>query len=100
LLFLVPGMNETLAHSTARPILRCAAAGAERRREPGAEIGLLVMIEEAFLHCAKALVRSPVGCGRHIDRRVFPTLCRMLLDHVKDSREEKRMAQCCDCGSN
>ncbi|HVQ70486.1 MAG TPA: MSMEG_1061 family FMN-dependent PPOX-type flavoprotein [Bradyrhizobium sp.] len=59
ILFLVPGMNETLRiNGTARitddaPLL---APSAMQNHAP--KVGLIVTVEEAFLHCAKALVRS------------------------------------------
>jgi uncharacterized protein len=91
LLFLVPGMNETLRiNGTARITndARLLASCAIINRPP--KVGLLVAIEEAFLHCGKALVRSALWDGkRHIDRATLPSYAEMLLDHVKGlSREE------------
>jgi PPOX class probable FMN-dependent enzyme len=91
LLFLVPGMNETLRiNGTARITndARVLAPSAVNSRAP--KVGLVVAIEEAFLHCAKALVRSALWDGtRHIDRAVLPSYAEMLLDHVRGlTREE------------
>ena len=91
LLFLVPGMNETLRiNGTARITndVRLLAPCAITNRPP--KVGLLIAIEEAFLHCGKALVRSALWDGkRHIDRASLPSYAEMLLDHVKGlSREE------------
>ena len=58
-LFLVPGMNETLRiNGTARITddARLLAASAINGRAP--KVGLVIAIEEAFLHCPKALIRS------------------------------------------
>ena len=71
LLFLVPGVNETLRiNGTARITndARLLAPSAVNSRAP--KVGLIVAIEEAFLHCAKALVRSALWDGnRHVELR-------------------------------
>jgi hypothetical protein len=85
LLFLVTGMNETLRiNGTARITddARLLAPSAVNNRPP--KVGLVVKIEEALLHCAKALVRSALwDASRHIERAILPTYAQMLLDHVK-----------------
>jgi uncharacterized protein len=44
----------------------------------------VVAIEEAFLHCAKAFVRSKLwDPSQHIDRSQLPSFPEMLLDHVR-----------------
>ncbi len=84
MLFLVPGMNETLRiNGTARITddARLLAPCAVERRPP--KIGLVIAIEEAFLHCGKALVRSKLwDASRQIDRASLPSYAEMLLDHV------------------
>lgn len=91
LLFLVPGMNETLRiNGTARITddARLLAPSAVNNRPP--KVGLVIAVEEAFLHCAKALVRSALWDGtRHIDRATLPSYAAMLFDHVSGlTREE------------
>src|SRR6202011_1140620 len=85
LLFLVPGMNETLRiNGTARitdDVRLLALSGIANRPQ---KVGLLIAIEEAFLHCAKALVRSALWDPKqHIDREIVPSSPEMLLDHVR-----------------
>ncbi len=73
LLVLVPGMDETLringtARITddARLLEPCAVQG----RAP--KVGILIHVEEAFLHCAKALVRSKLwDATAQVDRAQF-----------------------------
>jgi len=101
MLFLVPGMNETLRiNGTARITddARLLASSAVRDRAP--KVGLVVAVEEAFLHCAKALVRSALWDGsRHVDRSILPSYAEMLLEHVKgltpeeNERQSKIMAE-------
>jgi PPOX class probable FMN-dependent enzyme len=95
LLFLVPGMNETLRiNGTARITddARLLAPSAVDGRAP--KVGLVIAIEEVFLHCAKALVRSALwDASRHIDRKILPTYAEMLLDHVNGLTAEENERQ-------
>jgi hypothetical protein len=101
LLFLVPGMNETLRiNGTARITddARLLAPSAVNDHVP--KVGLIVAVEEAFLHCSKALVRSALwDNARHIDRASLPSYAEMLLDHVKgltpdeNERQTQEMAE-------
>lgn len=84
LLFLVPGIDETLrvngsARFTADAEL-LAGCSAQGRPPVG---GLLVSIEEAFFHCGKALIRSDLwNPERRVERSSFPTLGRILADQI------------------
>jgi PPOX class probable FMN-dependent enzyme len=95
LLFLVPGMNETLRiNGTARITddVRLLAASAMQNRAP--KVGLVVTVEQAFLHCAKALVRSDLwNPEKHIDRAILPSYPEMLLDHVSGLTSEENDRQ-------
>jgi PPOX class probable FMN-dependent enzyme len=95
LLFLVPGMNETLRiNGTARITddVRLLAPSAVNNRPP--KVGMVVVIEEALLHCPKALIRSALwDASRHIDRSILPTYAQMLLDHVKGLTPEENERQ-------
>ena len=101
MLFFVPGMNETLRiNGTARITddRRLLGVCAVNGRAP--KIGLVIAVEEAFLHCAKALVRSALwDASRHIDRAGLPSYAEMLLDHVggltaeENERQTKVMAE-------
>ena len=57
------------------------APTAVRGRLPTA--GILVAVEEVYLHCAKALVRSKLWEDDHkIERRSLPSLGQMLADQI------------------
>ena len=85
LLFLVPGMNETLRiNGTARlshdPALLSAAA--VNGREP--RLVIVVSVKEAFLHCGKALKRSKLWHDDYrVDKKDFPSLGRMIVEQTK-----------------
>jgi len=95
MLVLVPGMNETLRiNGTARVTDEAAllAGSAVGGRAP--RIGLIIAIEEAFLHCAKALVRSRLWDGDHkIDRSTLPSYAEMLLAQVAGLTEAENDRQ-------
>ena len=84
LLFLVPGIDETLrVHGLARVVLRselldeCAVGGKTPRS------GILVEVREAFLQCAKALKRSRLWSNDYrLMTEQMPTLGRMLTDQL------------------
>jgi PPOX class probable FMN-dependent enzyme len=95
MLFLVPGMNETLrVNGTARITddARLLAPSAVNNRAP--KVGLLVAVEEAFLHCGKALVRSKLwDPTQHIERSSLPSYAEMLLDHVRGLTPDENQRQ-------
>ena len=84
LLFFVPGMNETLrvngrAEITTDPALLEPLA--VKARAP--KSGLLVTVVDAYLHCAKALIRSDLwNTETQIDRASFPSMGRMMADQI------------------
>lgn len=95
MLFLVPGMNETLrvngtARITddARLLADCAVDG----RAP--KVGLVIAVAEAFLHCGKALVHSRLwDPSVQIERCTMPSYPEMLLDHVRGLTAEENDRQ-------
>ncbi|MSP68573.1 MAG: pyridoxamine 5'-phosphate oxidase family protein [Alphaproteobacteria bacterium] len=92
LLFLVPGVEETLRINGRGRIVddpTLLAASAVDGKAPAT--GLLVTVEEAFLHCAKALKRSRLWSGDYrVQRDRYPTAGRVFKDHsgIARSAEE------------
>ena len=84
LLFFVPGMNETLRVKGKAEILtdpEVLESMKERRRPPLS--GLRITVEEAFLHCGRALIRSRIwDPDVQIDRSVYPTYGQVLADQI------------------
>ena len=84
LLFLVPGIDETLRVNGTAQIttdVSLLAPLAAQGKIPAA--GLLVRIEEIFFHCGKALIRSQLwDVERQVERRSFPTLGRIIADQI------------------
>ena len=90
LIFLVPGVGETLrvngrAEITTDPALLTPLA--VRGKAPAT--GLLVRVDEAFLHCAKAIMRSKLWDPEtRIERKALPSLGRMIADQVEGFEAE------------
>jgi uncharacterized protein len=84
LIFLVPGINETLrvnghASITTDPaLLEPLAVNGKVPRS-----GILVSAEEVYFHCGKALIRSDLwNPEKQIRRSDFPSLGRILADQI------------------
>ena len=86
LLFLVPGMDETL-RVNGSALLTTDEADRERsadaRRVP--KLVIRVTVRASYLHCAKALMRSALwDARRHVARSVMPSMGEMLRDQIGD----------------
>jgi uncharacterized protein len=85
LLFLVPNVEETLRVNGRAWIIRdeeILERAAVQGKRP--QLGIGVVVEEAFLHCAKAFKRSRLwDPAAWPDRRELPTMSQMLMDQVK-----------------
>lgn len=84
LLFLVPGVDETL-RVNGQAVLSTDEADralcADERRVP--KLVIRVTVQAAYLHCAKALMRSALwDASRHVERAVLPSMGEMLRDQI------------------
>ncbi len=85
LLFMVPGVEETLRVNGRAWLVRDEAL-LERMTFQGKRplLGIGITIEECFLQCAKALKRSHLWNPAHWpERSALPSLAEMLLDQAK-----------------
>ena len=86
LLFMIPGVDETLrVNGSARIVTdedllaRCAVAGKRPRS------ALLVEVREAYLHCGKAMIRSRLWHDDHkVERSRLPSLGRIITEQIQD----------------
>ena len=84
LLFMIPGVDETLrvngkARLTDSPALLQRFSTAKR----APKLVIEVSVEDVYLHCAKALMRSKLwSVERHVNRAVLPTMGQMLNDQT------------------
>jgi PPOX class probable FMN-dependent enzyme len=84
LLFLVPGVDETLRINGAALLSQDPAhldhCHGERRRP---RLVVVVTVAEAYLHCAKALMRAALwDPGSTIDRSRLPTMGEMIAEQI------------------
>jgi uncharacterized protein len=85
-LFLVPGVDETLRVNGTAVLSTDDADRAlceDERRVP--KLVIRVTVQAAYLHCAKALMRSALwDAARHVNRATLPSMGEMLRDQVAD----------------
>ncbi len=97
LLFLIPGVDETLRVNGSAGLTREAALLAPLAANGKApELGILVEVEEAYLHCGKALIRAQLwDPASRIERDRLPSLGQMIADQVSgyDSEETEAYVQ-------
>ena len=94
LLFMIPGVDETLRVNGAAE-LRTDPDLVQRfqvgRRPPA--IILQITVRQAYLHCAKALMRSRLwDPAARIDRAELPTMGEMMRDHAGSGTPESQAA--------
>jgi uncharacterized protein len=91
LLFLVPGINESLRVNGPASITvdsELLAPLTVQGKQPNS--GLLVTAEEVFFHCAKPLIRSQLwNPERHVPRGNFPSLGKILADQIADGKADE-----------
>jgi PPOX class probable FMN-dependent enzyme len=91
LLFLIPGMDETLrVNGTAELVLdedllqRLAVDG----KPP--VLAIVVNVQEAFLHCGRSPLRAQVwDPTRYMDRSEMPSLSRMIADQTRPAERDE-----------
>lgn len=84
-LFFVPGFEDTLRLNgkaviteDAGLLKQCVVNG----KAP--KVGILITVEEVFMHCAKALKRSKLWTGEYTqDRSQMPSIARIILDQTE-----------------
>ena len=84
LLFLVPGMNETLrVNGTARIVTDEGVLESLVAQGKPPRSALVVEVKEAYLQCAKALIRSRLWADDYrIKRKSFPSLGQIITDQI------------------
>lgn len=97
-LFFIPGFEDTLrlngrARITddAGLLAHCTVNG----KPP--KVGILISVEEVFMHCAKALKRSKFwGPEYRQDRAQMPSIARIILDQTCETGVDEGAAQAAD----
>ncbi|MFV9550833.1 MSMEG_1061 family FMN-dependent PPOX-type flavoprotein [Algibacter sp. PT7-4] len=84
LLFFIPGIDETLRiNGSAYLSTNTEYITLFNNEQNPPKACIIVSVEEAFLHCAKAFMRSNLwDASAQIDRDLFPTMGQMLKDQL------------------
>ncbi|MBV9357454.1 MAG: pyridoxamine 5'-phosphate oxidase family protein [Chloroflexi bacterium] len=106
LLFLIPGMSETLRVNGQAELARdddLLDQLAVDRKQPW--LAIEVRVEEAFLHCGKAMLRSQLwDPARHMPREQLPSLSRMIQDQIRPlgiaDAEQERVVAAAECATD
>jgi PPOX class probable FMN-dependent enzyme len=95
LIFLIPGITETVrVAGTARLSVdpELLASMAVQGKEP--KCAIVISVRQAYLHCAKALLRSKLWQPDYIQPRgTFPSISRMVGDQIGLSEEDKKTGE-------
>ena len=80
LLFLIPGVDETLrVNGRARLVDDVSLLAHFKNEKRTPKLVIEVKVEDVYLHCAKALMRSKLwDAGLQVERSVLPTMGQML----------------------
>lgn len=95
LIFLIPGITETVrvagsARLSVDPEL--LASMAVQGKEP--KCAIVISVRQAYLHCAKALLRSKLWQPDYVQPRgTFPSISRMVGDQIGLSEEDKKIGE-------
>ena len=90
LIFFVPGIDETVrVNGTARVITDAEVLAHVPASGKIPRTGLMITVQEAFFHCAKALIRSKLwDPATSIARDSFPTLGKIIADQTHATTPE------------
>ena len=95
LIFLIPGVAETVrVAGTARLSVdpELLASMAVQGKEP--KCAIVISVRQAYLHCAKALLRSKLWQPDYVQPRgALPSIIDMLGDQIGLSEEDKKTAE-------
>ena len=95
LLFLIPGVDETLrVNGQARLSDENSLLEIFKNEKRTPKLVIEIKVEDVYLHCAKALMRSKLwDAGRKVERSVLPTMGQMLADQIGEPALAESQAQ-------
>ena len=92
MLFLIPGVDETLRINGTAEIIQDLNLSAQFTEfgKPARSV-MRIAVREVFLHCAKALMRSELWNPEvQVERSVLPSIAEMITDQLKLDRVAER----------
>lgn len=95
LIFLLPGVDETVrVAGTARLSVdpQLLESMAVQGKLP--KCAIVIEVRQAYLHCAKALIRSRLWAGEYaVPKSSFPSISRIIGDQVGLSEQDKKIGE-------
>lgn len=91
LLFIIPGFDDTLrVNGRAALVTDPELLESMRVNNRIPKVAIVVKVQEAFLHCAKAFRRSKLWDPEHFqDRKEMPSLAKIILDQTTGAPEDE-----------
>ena len=102
LLFMIPGVDETLRVNGRARLVTGPSALLPFASDDRIRLAIEVSVVDAYLHCAKALIRSKLwDSGQQVDRSLLPTMGEMLADQTgtpsnPETQEQMHARYACD----
>jgi PPOX class probable FMN-dependent enzyme len=95
LIFLLPGTNETVrVAGTAKLSVDPALLEEMAVQGKAPKCAIVVQVRQAYIHCAKALLRSRLWTGDYaLPKDTFPSISRMIGDQVGLTEEQKKVGE-------
>lgn len=95
LIFLLPGVSETVrVAGTAKLSVDAELLASMAVQGKAPKCAIVVTVRQAYLHCAKALIRSKLWEGAYaVPKETFPSIGRMVGDQVGFTEAEKKQAE-------
>ncbi len=84
LMFLIPGIKETLrVNGSAKVVTDKEILSLLACNDKQPSFAIIVTVKEAFMHCAKCMIRSNLWAANENIQGSVPTLAKVLIDHGK-----------------
>ena len=95
LIFLLPGVSETVrVAGTARLSVDAELLASMAVQGKLPKCAIVISVRQAYLHCAKALLRSKLWQPDYVQSRsALPSIIDMLGDQIGFTKEEKKVAE-------
>jgi hypothetical protein len=95
LIFLLPGVNDTVrVAGTARLSVDPGLLDSMAVQGKVPKCAIVISVRQAYLHCAKALLRSRLWSGEYAQPKgTFPSISRMVGDQIGLSEGDKKAAE-------
>jgi uncharacterized protein len=95
LIFLIPGVNDTVrVAGTARLSVDPGLLAGMAVQGKTPKCAIVVSVRQAYLHCAKALLRSRLWSADYAQPRgTFPSISRMVGDQIGLSEDDKKIGE-------